>query len=138
MNPYSILLKKVLAVIAETMLPAFSGQTKMLEIALKMNYQNERFQHIKIIFWHPNSYMLVAYNFETHLDDIHDNDFSITANHDSTWKEDGLSFFPQIVKVPEEIDILSCKIVEIENPFVSDIERTFFFKRKEAEIGEKA
>lgn len=123
----SISLKNALSLIADVMLPPFSGQNKMLEIVLRVIYENHRFQHVKVVFWHPNSYMLVAYNFDTHVKDIAD-DFLITANHDSTWKHDGLNFFYNIVKEPEEIEILSCKIVAIENAIASD-NRRFFFNR---------
>lgn len=130
---FSISLKNALSSIADAMLPPSSGQNKMLEIVLKMIYQNNRFQHVKVVFWHPNNYMLVAYSFETHLEDIPDNDFSITANHDSTWKYDGLNFFHNIVKEPQEIEILSCKIVAIENA-ASDADGTFFFSRKKENV----
>jgi len=130
MKNFNVSIQNALAVIAESMLPSFSGQGKILEVVIKMLYKNGRFQHVKVIFWHPNNCMLVAYNFDTHLDDIGDDDFSIEANHGSTWKYDGLNFFHQIVKDPQETEILSCKIVEIENQLVSETDRTFFFSRK--------
>ena len=126
---FNISLKNALSVIADTMLPKFSGQNKMLEIVVKMIYQNQGFQHVKVVFWRPSNYMLVAHNFDTHLEDISDNDFSITANHDSTWKYDGLNFFHNLVKNPQEIEIFSCEIVEIENMFIDDTSRTFCFSR---------
>ncbi|MBP7846393.1 MAG: hypothetical protein KA007_03050 [Candidatus Pacebacteria bacterium] len=131
---FNISLKNALSSVADAMLPPSSGQNKMLEIFLKMIYQNNRFQHVKVVFWRPNNCMLVAYNFDTHLEDISDDDFSITANHDSTWKYDGLNFFHNIVKEPQEIDMLSCKIVAIENAFASDTDRTFFFNRTEEKV----
>ncbi len=119
MNNFNIPLKNALAIIAKNMLPEFSGQNKLLEIIIHMSYDRGGFQHIKVIFWRPNKAMLVGYNFETHLEDI-SQEFTVTANHDSTWKHDGLNFFSQIVKTPQSIEILSTKVVTIESHFFNE------------------
>lgn len=118
MNPFSIPLKDALAVIAENLLPAFSGSNKVLEIVIKMHDGGNGHNYTKVIFWHPNNYMLVAYISNTELKYIKDDEdgdvYTITANHDSTWKYDGLNFFHKLVGgQPKEIEIVSCKIVEI-------------------------
>lgn len=128
MNPFNISLRHALAVIAENMLPAFSGQDKVLEVIIQMLYDKGRFQHVKVVFWRPNNYMLVGHDNETHVDDIPGN-FAITANHDSTWKQDGLNFFGDILRDPKETIILSCKVIGIKNPTVNETEKMFRYEK---------
>ncbi len=130
MEKYNIALKNVLASLAENLLPSFSGQNKILEIVLKMTDENEKNMFSKIVFWHPNNYMLVAYDYESSLIYLNDDEFEITANHDSTWKYDGLNFFRDIMTIPEEIEIVYFKVVQIEEPFVDEVNKTFTFKRE--------
>lgn len=126
---YKIELKDTLALLAENLLPRNSGHSKILEVCIKFT-QNDKCMFAKVIFFRPNNYMLVSYAFETDLSYIDDSDFEILADHDTTWKYDGLNFFRNIMKEPEEVSILSFKTLEIENPIVNDQELTFSFSRK--------
>ncbi len=115
-------LSEKLASIAEAKLPKFSGPNTVLEVIIQFNYgvQNTDFgldvvtQHIKVLFWRPGAAMLVAYNSETHVEDIPEH-YYITANHSSTWKHDGLNFFHEILLEPKKWEILEEKIVEVGN-----------------------
>lgn len=126
---YKIELKDILVLLAENLLPKGSGHSKILEVCIEFT-QNDKCMFTKVVFFRPNNYMLVSYAFETDLSYIDDNDFEITADHDSTWKYDGFNFFRNVMKEPEKVSILSFKILEIENPIVNDTDRTFSFTRK--------
>ena len=112
MSKFNISIKNALIAMAELSLPRFSGQKKILEVMLRMNYEKGTFQHVKVVFWHPGNSMLVAYDFDTHAGDI-GNECTVTANHDSTWKYDGLDFFSKIVKEPQDIEIIHSKVKEV-------------------------
>jgi hypothetical protein len=119
------LLSKKLADIAESFLPKFSGQEKILQVLIKFNYlidkneklpfgvTNSEYQHIKVVFWYPNNAMLVGYNFETMVENIFDN-FIISSNYSSTWKSDGLNFFHEILHEPNDWEILEVKLIDVE------------------------
>jgi hypothetical protein len=120
-------LSKKLAETAEEMLPAFSGQNKLLQIIIQFNYGKfdegwlsgkEDSQHIKIVFWRPNNAMLVGYSYERHIDDIPDS-YIISANHSSTWKHDGLNFFHEILEQPENWQALTIEVVDICDPIAA-------------------
>ena len=124
---FNLSLKKALIAIAEIALPNFSGQSKVLEILIKMYYHGGTFQYVKVVFWHPNNAMLVGYDFETHAEDI-SNEFTVTSNHSSTWKHDGLDFFSQIVKDPQSIEIVYSKIVEVQKAYLNEHEDFVYYK----------
>ncbi len=130
MKYFTVTLKNALAEIADALLPRFSGQNKILEVVIRMDYDNNRFQHVKVVFWHPNNYMLVGYDFETHAADLF-GDYTVTANHDSTWKEDGLDFFSKILEDPNETTIVSAEVLLIEElVFTDSDQRKFNYKYK--------
>lgn len=118
-------LSQKLADIAETQLPRFSGQDKVLQVLIKFNYEvdknerlpfgveNSEYQHIKVVFWHPNNAMLVGYDYETLVENIFDR-FIISSNHSSTWKADGLNFFHEILVEPKSWEILEAKLIDVE------------------------
>ena len=127
-------LSKQLAAIAEEMLPKFSGQDKVLEVLVRFHYERPTqrlefgvvwspFQFIKIVCWNPNNAMLVGYDYESTIENIFDS-FTISANHSSTWKHDGLDFFHEILKEPKYWKIVDKNIIDICNPSV-DKEFTF-------------
>ncbi len=119
--------------IANKNLPLIRGQrNKVLEVIVQFNYgkytegwlkgepENE---HIKVVFWQPNNYVLVGYSSDTHAEDI-PNDFTISANHDSTWKHDGLNFFSKILNEPKVWNIISTTMHEVD---VLEYEQEFRF-----------
>ncbi len=131
MKKLEISLKDVLISLAENLLPARSGHNKILEIIVEMTNSQGKKTFIKIIFWHPCNYMMVAAtSFEATLEDIRENDFSVKANHDTTWKIDGFDFLRTVNLEPEEISIPLFKIIEVGDAFVRDKDRMFFFQRK--------
>jgi hypothetical protein len=120
------ILSEELANLAEKMLPRFSDRNKVLEILIRFNYEKYKgkrmigveyseYQHIRVVFWRPGSYMLVGYNFETLVENIFDR-YIISAHHDSAWKYDGLKFFHQILEEPKSWDIIETEIIEVINP----------------------
>lgn len=125
-----IKLKDVLFSLAENMLPARSGRNKILEVIVKMTGSQRRQMFVKIIFWHPNSYMMVATSFDETFENIKDDSFKVQANHDSTWQHDGFCFLRNVIQKQDEITIPSFKIVEVEDAFTDDKDKNFYFKRK--------
>lgn len=127
MNPFVIDLKDVLVILANKLLPAKSGFYKILEVFIKMTQGEDKTKFVKIIFWHPNNYMMVAYTFESELSDFEDNDnFIITSNHDSTWKYDGFNFFNKVMEIPDNVYIISVKEIQIEDMIINEREQICF------------
>lgn len=98
--------------LAQENLPKFSERNKVFEVLIQFCHNNGN-QHIKVVFWHPNNAMLVAYNHETHVEDL-GTDFIISSKHSSAWRFNGLNFFKYISIQPKSWEILSSKVVEVE------------------------
>lgn len=126
---FNISLKKTLSALADLGLPRFSGDKKILEVIIRMDYAKRKFQHLKIIFWRPNNSMLVGYDFETNHEDL-SQEVTVTANHDSTWRHDGFSFLNKFEK-PASIEILSAKVIGIKSCDFTDHEDFTYILEKQ-------
>lgn len=128
----NISIKEALALIAEAMLPKFSGQNKMLQVMIQLTPKKGKYNYLEVIFWRPQNYMMVAYDFSDHMANL-SGKFSVTANHDSTWTYDGFGFFNTIEGIVGEIKsliITSVKIMEIESYDLKNDEREFSYVLK--------
>ena len=135
-------LKKILAKIAEDKLSKFSGQNKVLEVLTEVHFKRNLLDtflgpiytgqpyYFKIVFWHPGNAMLVGYTYGE-IDSSLSNEFTISPNHDSTWKYDGLSFFGKILAKPEACVIKQRRLLEVEEVVVGD---KFTFVEKSAMV----
>lgn len=84
--------REELVELVEKNLPRFSGEKKVFVISL---HSEGRF--IKVIFWRPKNYTLVAYNHGA-LIGADREEFTVAAYHDSCWRYDGFSFLNNYTK----------------------------------------
>ena len=80
---------------------------------------------IKLVFWRPRNYMLVAHNYEVPQENGGEV-FNITSYHDSCWRYDGFSFFNLLSKEQKEkLEIVSTETLEFQRCFMDDSENFF-------------
>lgn len=130
MKNFEIELKSMLISLADNLLPSMSGQTKLLEVVVRMTNKEDKHLFIKVIFWRPGSGVMVASSSESDLEKIKDDSFSVESDHDGCWREEGLSFFPRLMELPAKITIPLFTVINVEDAFVNGASRKFFFKRK--------
>ena len=124
-------LKETLILFAKKFLPARSGQHKIFEIIIKMTKESAKEKmYAKVVFWHPNNYMMVAYDFEAAIKNFEGHSFKVAANHDSTWEHDAFSFLEKIMIAPEKASIYSFGIVDVVDAYVYEDMGTFHFTKK--------
>ena len=85
---------------------------------------------IKLVFWRPRNYMLVAHNYEAPQQDDSEI-FNIVSYHDSCWRYDGFSFFN---KFPREdarkLEIISTEVLDFQECFIDESEKFFVIQKK--------
>jgi len=121
MNSEDLIQKIVKSV--ENNLPRFSGINKIFLVLL--NIENIQ---IKIVFWRPRNYTLVAHNHEVPKSEDSEM-FLITSYHDSCWRYDGFSFLNKFSRTQKEnIQILSTEIIELKECSIDSSEKFFSIK----------
>lgn len=109
--------------LVEKNLPRFSGERKVFVIGLKIGAET-----VKIVFWRPRNYTLVAHNYKVPIEkgvEI----FEITAYHDSCWRYDGFSFLNKFpVREVKDLQVASLKVLDEQTCFTDDTEKYFIIK----------
>jgi hypothetical protein len=80
---------------------------------------------VKLVFWRPRNYMLVAHSYEAPKEEGGEV-FNVTSYHDSCWCYDGFSFFNLFSKEQKEkLEIVSTETLEFQHCFMDNSEKFF-------------